>query len=220
MCALLIGFSHPQALKYAQEAANTMKVLFKECLEYAIDCSNKLQAQQQQQPIPIPLQKPLSPTMKGRASNPIERLSIDNRKNSKSETFKEEIDFLQKLLNYSVPFLKDVTKSVTEFDPENGSSPILASKKSFFNWKTIQENNEKFFRKEFKKSDIPDEVNNKRNILGVQHKLEWLESLNIGAMMHMKPTRYKDYASKADLSHEITRDSLHEKVSDSESIVS
>lgn len=197
-------YSHEQALKYGQEAGTLMNSLFSDCLQYTNDLNKEIQAQQQaQQRRPGSLES---------NRGPLERFHFEQRHDMKGETYKEETDYLQKLLRSAMPFLKDVIKSLSNFDPEKGSVALLEAKKSLFHWKTIQENNEKYFRKEFQKDDIPDEVTSKRTILGVQHKLEWLENLNIGAMMHMKPMLYKDYASKSDLMHELTRDVLYEKV--------
>lgn len=209
-------YSHEQALKYAQEAGDLMQSLLEDSLEYALDASKRIEIHNQEDEQTQEQQKQphiQAPSNKRTLSREVlDKLAFEQRRNSKSEVFKEEIDFLNRLLEYALPFLIDINKRFLGFTSRAGSDPLMNSKKSLFNWKIIQENNEKYFRKEFKKNDLPDQVNSKRNILGVQHKLEWLENLNIGAMMHMKPTKYKDYASKKDLTYEITREALQEKV--------
>ena len=200
-----------QALKYAQESATVMATVFQDCLDYAEGVSHQLELYHHQHGQPRSQQLLHGDKHEPEAGDQPQTGMIHN---AKVDDLKEEADFFHNLLEYAVPFLRDVTKSLQKFQTDASSKVLLAAKKSFFNWRTIQENNEKYFRQEFKKGDIPEEVNNRRNILGVEHKIEWLENLNIGAMMHMKPTRYKDYASKRDLSYEITREHLQEKVSD------
>jgi hypothetical protein len=140
-------------------------------------------------------------------------LSILNTSNSANTSiFKDDVPYLKFLLEYAIPFLEDFMKTTTEFSGNKNDNILAATKKSLFNWKNNPENNEKYLRKEFKKTNIQNDViDDTRSLLGVRQTPEWLENLNIGSIMHMKPMRYKEYAHKRDLVTEITKDALHEK---------
>jgi hypothetical protein len=115
--------------------------------------------------------------------------------------FRDEVSYLKNILEYASPFINGKEQDL-----------LKQTRKSLFNWKNNPENNEKYLRKEFG-SKLPDELKDaNRSLLGVQRPTEWLESLNIGSMMHMKPMKYKEYAQKKEFTNEITKDALQEKV--------
>jgi len=51
-----------------------------------------------------------------------------------------------------------------------------------------------------------------RNILGVQHSNDWIFSLNIGNVMHLSPMNLDELHSKLEITHELNRDAMLEKV--------
>ena len=137
--------------------------------------------------------------------------SIDKKLNS--SMFKDEVPYFKFLLEYAMPFLEDFTNTVESFSVESSKDILTATRKSLFNWKNNPENNEKYLRKEFKKPTLSNDlIEDNRSLLGVQQPPEWLENLNIGSIMHMKPLKYKDYAQRRELVTEITKDALQEKV--------
>ncbi len=148
--------------------------------------------------------------------NALERtLNISNslEKKLNSSIFKDEVPYLKFLLEYAIPFLEDFSRTVESFSVESSKDILTATRKSLFNWKNNPENNEKYLRKEFKKPTLSNDlIEENRSLLGVQQPPEWLENLNIGSIMHMKPLKYKDYAQRRELVTEITKDSLQEKV--------
>lgn len=130
-----------------------------------------------------------------------------------SSIFRDEVSYLKNILDYAVPFINDLIDTIGGFSVHKSNEILKQTRKSLFNWKNNPENNEKYLRKEFGKSKLPDELKDKnRSLLGVQRPVEWLENLNIGTIMHMKPIRYKDYAQKKEFTNDITKDSLQEKV--------
>lgn len=139
-------------------------------------------------------------------------LSSSSEKKLNSSMFKDEVPYLKYLLDYAIPFLEDCLSSVQDFNISKTKDMLTAARKSLFNWKNNPENNEKYLRKEFRKSPVQNEfIDETRSLLGVQQPPEWLENLNIGSIMHMKPLKYKEYAQKRDIVNEITKDSLQEK---------
>lgn len=126
--------------------------------------------------------------------------------------FRDEVSYLKNILEYASPFIQDVIENSGSFSNGKEQDLLKQTRKSLFNWKNNPENNEKYLRKEFG-SKLPDELKDaNRSLLGVQRPTEWLESLNIGSMMHMKPMKYKEYAQKKEFTNEITKDALQEKV--------
>ena len=140
---------------------------------------------------------------------------IDSKRNlDTSSIFRDEVSYLKNILDYAVPFINDLSGTVSGFTGAKTQEILKQTRKSLFNWKNNPENNEKYLRKEFRKSGLPNELKEEnRSLLGVQRPVEWLENLNIGTIMHMKPIKYKDYAQKKEFTNEITKDSLQEKVS-------
>jgi hypothetical protein len=138
--------------------------------------------------------------------------SSSEKKGLNGSIFKDEVPYLKYLMDYAIPFLEDCINSINTFSVKKTPEMLIATRKSLFNWKNNPENNEKYLRKEFRKSPIQNEfIDDSRSLLGVQQPPEWLENLNIGTIMHMKPLRYKDYAQKKEVINEVTKDSLQEK---------
>lgn len=130
-----------------------------------------------------------------------------------SSIFRDEVSYIKNILDYATPFVADLMKTTGTFSIQKTQELLKQTRKSLFNWKNNPENNEKYLRKEFGKSKLPAELKDEnRSLLGVQRPLEWLETLNIGTIMHMKPLKYKEYAQKKEFTNEITKDSLQEKV--------
>ena len=189
--------SHEQAFSYALDASAKMRELLLHCDQHASRLQQQLDRQSHD---------------KQRLSTVLSKRNSVEERYTERDLFREETDFLNQLLSYAIPLLREVNNSLSDFNPDDGGSILIAAKKSFFTWKASQENNEKYFRKGFKHPNMPKQVNSKRNILGVEHKLEWLENLNIGTLMQMRPLKYHDYASKKDLTYEITHEALQQKV--------
>ena len=51
-----------------------------------------------------------------------------------------------------------------------------------------------------------------RNLLGVQHSNDWIYSLNIGNVMHLSPMNLDELHSKLEITHELNKDAMLEKV--------
>lgn len=138
---------------------------------------------------------------------------LNSSGSANNSVFKDDVPYLKFLVDYAQPFLDDFTNNIKDFISKPAQNLVEATKRSLFNWKNNPENNEKYLRKEFKRTHIENEIiEESRNLLGIQQAPKWIETLNIGAVMHMKPMKYKEYAHKRDLTCEITKDSLHEKV--------
>ncbi len=130
-----------------------------------------------------------------------------------SSIFKDEVSYVKNILEYAIPFLNDLIHTIGSFSIHQTQELLRQTRKSLFNWKNNPENNEKYLRKELGKSRLPKELKDEnRSLLGVQRAPEWLENLNIGTIMHMKPIKYKDYAKKREFTNELTKRSLQEKV--------
>ena len=136
---------------------------------------------------------------------------MDGKKTPSNVIFKDDVPYLKILLEYAFPFLNEVCDSLKEFLSSKNAQIFADAKKSLFNWKNNPENNEKYLRKEFRKGSN-DIFGENRSLLGVQRNSEWLETLNIGTIMHMKPLKYNEYAVKKELIADITKESLQEKV--------
>lgn len=186
-------------MEYAKKAQDIMAQVLAECLSYSKDMKKNLET------------GPITPRNSGdRPSSSLNSSSEKNKLNG--SIFKDEVPYLKYLLEYAIPFLEDCMSSISNFSVKKTPEMLVATRKSLFNWKNNPENNEKYLRKEFRKSPIQaDFIDDSRSLLGVQQPPEWLENLNIGTIMHMKPLRYKDYAQKKEVINEITKDSLQEK---------
>lgn len=51
-----------------------------------------------------------------------------------------------------------------------------------------------------------------RNILGVHHHNDWIFNLNIGNVMHLSPMNLDELHSKLEITHELNRDAMLEKI--------
>ena len=157
---------------------------------------------------------PTTPRSSGAQQENSKSSNLLNQSNSNNTSImKDQIPYLKYLLEYAIPFLADFQTNIKGFSVEKSQETLHATRMSIFNWKNNPENNEKNFRKEFKKAQIQTElIEDNRSLLGVKANPEWLENLNIGSIMHMKPQKYKEYAHKRDIVNEISKDSLQEKV--------
>jgi len=146
--------------------------------------------------------------------DPLSKNFVDSKRAlDSSSIFRDEVSYLKNILDYALPFINDLIQTTGAFSLNKTHELLKQTRKSLFNWKNNPENNEKYLRKEFGKSKLPNELKDEnRSLLGVQRPVEWLENLNIGTIMHMKPIKYKDYAQKKEFTNEITKDSLQEKV--------
>ena len=52
----------------------------------------------------------------------------------------------------------------------------------------------------------------KRSLLGVADSTEWLETFNIGAIMHMNPITYEEFMFYGEIIYEVSKKLLLEKV--------
>ena len=141
-------------------------------------------------------------------------LSFDFYKNfDKSTMFYDEVPFLKYTLDFAIPFLNSFISTVKKFSVSKVEDTLKQTRKLLFNWKNNPENTEKYLRKEFGRANfLKDNEDRNRSILGLQTSPSWLQSLNIGSFMHMKPLKYREYAEKKELISELTKESLQEKV--------
>jgi len=140
--------------------------------------------------------------------------SVDLRKSLLNDiTFRDEVYYNKQIIEYAGPFLEDFLKNTQEFSKVKMHEIISQTRNLLFNWKNNPENNEKYIRKELIKVKAPPKIKeDNRTLLGVQQDPEWLSTLNIGSIMHMRPLKYKDYAQKKEFINELTKTSLQEKV--------
>ena len=128
-------------------------------------------------------------------------------------TFKDEVYYNKQIIESALPFLEDFMKNTKEFSRGKMTEIINQTRNLLFNWKNNPENNEKYIRKELIKDKISSKLaEENRTLLGVQQDPEWLSTLNIGSIMHIRPLKYKDYAQKREYINELTKTSLQEKV--------
>ena len=193
-------------MTFAKKCQKTMTTIISECADCCREAQKKIDT-------PLIMQNledghPLDVSSKN-------GVLLDSRRGlDNSSIFRDEVSYLKNILDYAVPFINDVIDTIGGFTGHKNPDLLKQTRKSLFNWKNNPENNEKYLRKEFGKTKLPEELKDEnRSLLGVQRQTEWLENLNIGTIMHMKPLKYKDYAQKKEFTNEITKDSLQEKVS-------
>ena len=140
--------------------------------------------------------------------------NLDFFKNlEKSPTFYDEVPYFKHIIDFAVPFLHDLIGTVKKFSTSKVEDTLKQIRKLLLSWKTNSENTEKYLRKEFGKASFLKEDEDKgRSVLGLQSPNDWLQNLNIGSFMHMKPLKYKEYAERKELLGELTKESLQEKV--------
>lgn len=140
--------------------------------------------------------------------------SFDYYKNfDRGSTFYDEVSYLKQTLDYAIPFLNNFITTIKKFSATKIEDTLKQTRKLLFNWKNNPENTEKYLRKEFGKPNFFKENEDKnRSILGLQSPPDWLQNLNIGSFMHMKPLKFREYAEKKELVSQLTKDSLQEKV--------
>ncbi len=141
-------------------------------------------------------------------------VSVDLRKSLLNDiTFRDEVYYNRYITESASPFLEDFVKNTQDFSRVKMHEIINQTRNLLFNWKNNPENNEKYIRKELTKDKVPSKITEEnRTLLGVQQDPEWLATLNIGSIMHMRPLKYKDYAQKREFINELTKTSLQEKV--------
>lgn len=125
---------------------------------------------------------------------------------------KNEISFSKIVIDYAYPILEFVSglKCYDEISTE-GKEMLGEVRKSLYFWKNNPENNEKHLRKELKLPMEKDEEC-KRSLLGVADSTEWLETFNIGAIMHMNPIGYEEFMFYGEIIYEVSKKLLLEKV--------
>ena len=143
-------------------------------------------------------------------------VSVDLRKSLLNDiTFRDEVYYNKHIIDSANPFLEDFVKNTQDFSRVKMHEIINQTRNLLFNWKNNPENNEKYIRKELTKDKVPSKITEEnRTLLGVQQDPEWLATLNIGSIMHMRPLKYKDYAQKREFINELTKTSLQEKVTE------
>ena len=200
---------HEEALVYAKKSQKVVAVIISECLEGCKEAQRKVESPPTGHIIdPFKEDSPnVDPSSKHFTVMDSKRV-LDS-----SSIFRDEVSYLKNILDYALPFINDLIQTTGTFSISKTHELLKQARKSLFNWKNNPENNEKYLRKEFGKSKLPNELKDEnRSLLGVQRPVEWLENLNIGTIMHMKPIKYKDYAQKKEFTNEVTKDSLQEKV--------
>lgn len=132
--------------------------------------------------------------------------------NSTMGIIKNEVPFSKIVLEYAWPILEFMNKFQTyEEISTKGQEMIGEVRKSLYFWKNNPENNEKYLRKELKLPLEKDEES-RRSLLGVADSTEWLESFNIGALMHMNPITYEEFMFYGEIIYEVSKKLLLEKV--------
>ena len=125
---------------------------------------------------------------------------------------KNEISFSKIVIDYAYPILDYVTSLKTQEEiSSQGKEMLTEVRKSLYFWKNNPENNEKYIRKELKLPIEKDEEG-KRSLLGVADSTEWLETFNIGAIMHMNPITYEEFMFYGEIIYEVSKKLLLEKV--------
>lgn len=92
---------------------------------------------------------------------------------------------------------------------ESLSNLLNKSKRSIYFWRTNPENNEKQLRQELQ---IRPKEEDNRSVLGIQNGLNWMQSFNIGTIMHMQPIQYEEFCLCGGMVYELQRKLLLEKV--------
>jgi hypothetical protein len=211
-CAVLSQLSkHDQALNIVKKSNKAMHTIIQDCIEYCREMKKRVDSPLPASSTPTPMMTSSKASfLSGKDEMKAVNVSTDGKK---TPIFKDEVPYLKILLEYAVPFLNELWDNLREFSASKNSQAFMEAKRSLFNWKNNPENNEKYLRKEFRKAGSQaDLFGENRSLLGVQHTAEWLENLNIGTIMHMKPLKYQEYAVKRELITEITKESLQEKV--------
>jgi hypothetical protein len=124
---------------------------------------------------------------------------------------RNEIPFSKIVLDYAYPILVFIMslKNLEDINT-NGKEMLADVRRSLYYWKNNPENNEKYLRMELK---LPVEKGEEgRSLLGVVDSTEWLESFNIGAIMHMNPINYDEFSFFGEVIYEISKKMLLEKV--------
>lgn len=125
---------------------------------------------------------------------------------------KNEISFSKIVIDYAYPILEFISTLKTHEEITTYGKEMLGEvRKSLYFWKNNPENNEKHLRKELKLPMEKDEEC-KRSLLGVADSTEWLESFNIGAIMHMNPITYEEFMFYGEIIYEVSKKLLLEKV--------
>jgi len=133
-------------------------------------------------------------------------------KNNTVGFIKNEISFSKIVVDYAYPILEYITSLKTHEEISNFGKEMLSEvRKSLYFWKNNPENNEKHIRKELKLPIEKDE-DSKRSLLGVADSTEWLETFNIGAIMHMNPITYEEFMFYGEIIYEVSKKLLLEKV--------
>lgn len=128
-----------------------------------------------------------------------------------NQTLKSDISFKKIIIDYAFPILQELSKTKDHLILSSRPEALLEVKKSLYFWKKNPENNEKHLRNEL---NAQRDVNlNKRSLLGVKAETnQWIESFNIGSIMHMNPIKYEEFNFAGDFNYEISKNKLLEKV--------
>jgi len=209
-CAVLSQLSkHEDALTFGKRSQRVMQTVINECYECCKEAQKRVESPSTGQHSDSTKEDTISFEPFSRNQTILETKRVLDS----SSIFRDEVSYIKNILDYATPFINDLMKTTNNFSIQKTQELLKQTRKSLFNWKNNPENNEKYLRKEFGKSKLPAELKDEnRSLLGVQRPLEWLETLNIGTIMHMKPLKYKEYAQKKEFTNEITKDSLQEKI--------
>ncbi|CAD8170855.1 unnamed protein product [Paramecium octaurelia] len=182
---------HKLALQSARKAASTMREVFKIASQFCKDWLNKNGSL-------------------GSATTANSSLTTKSKQKNNKFQMKDEVEFSRLVIDASKDILQDLSKQQDLDNISNNEQLILReAKKQLYFWRTNPENNEKHIRKELKLDQKEDDY---RSILGVQNVQEWIQTFNIGFIMHMTPQIYKDFSSQGEMLYEISKRLLLEKI--------
>ncbi|KAL4456125.1 hypothetical protein ABPG74_014086 [Tetrahymena malaccensis] len=140
--------------------------------------------------------------------------SMDSMMSSRKsvQQAKEEVYFQKLVVEFAYKILKDIQGMINIEDSDKTQvDHFRDARRSLYFWKNNPENNERHIRQEL---NVPTKLNEEetRSILGVQNGSEWIESFNIGSIMHMVPVQYEEFSFFGDLMYEISKKMILEKV--------
>lgn len=98
-------------------------------------------------------------------------------------------------------------------DPNSASSEeyLTIARKQLCFWQKNADNNEKYLRQVLD-APLKSDQTEGRNLLGMQSSEDWIQNFNIGSTMHITPLSYEQCAFFGDLTFEISKNKLLEKV--------
>jgi hypothetical protein len=124
-----------------------------------------------------------------------------------------EIIFSKMLLEFSTPIIKDIIDMGDFLKVKSDSGKeFFELRKTLYYWRNNPEKNDLLLKKDLKINPELTKMMQGRNMLGVADNTDWIESFNIGSIMHMTPISYDEFTFVGDINYEISRKLIMEKV--------